>query len=119
MTAPDPRTALIAGAGIGGLAAGVALRSAGWRVRIHERASSPRELGFGLLLAPNALSALRELGVAAVVEAGAVAATGVEVRRLNGRLIRRLQSADWFACGRGAAIRIARRASDRDRRRTP
>jgi 2-polyprenyl-6-methoxyphenol hydroxylase-like FAD-dependent oxidoreductase len=91
MTAPDPRTALIAGAGIGGLAAGVALRRAGWSVRIHERASSARELGFGLLLAPNALSALRELGVAAVVEAGAVAATGVEVRRLNGRLIRRFR----------------------------
>jgi 2-polyprenyl-6-methoxyphenol hydroxylase-like FAD-dependent oxidoreductase len=82
---------LIAGAGIGGLAAGVALRRAGWSVRIHERASSPRELGFGLLLAPNALSALRELGVAAVVGPGAVAATGVEVRRLNGRLIRRFR----------------------------
>jgi 2-polyprenyl-6-methoxyphenol hydroxylase-like FAD-dependent oxidoreductase len=85
----ESRTALIAGAGIGGLAAGVALRHAGWTVRIHERTASPRELGFGLLLAPNALSALRELGVAEAVTARAAAASGVEIRRLNGRLIRR------------------------------
>jgi len=32
------RTALIVGAGIGGLAAGIALRRAGWRVRVFERA---------------------------------------------------------------------------------
>jgi 2-polyprenyl-6-methoxyphenol hydroxylase-like FAD-dependent oxidoreductase len=83
---------LIAGAGIGGLAAGVALRRAGWHVRIHERASSPRELGFGLLLAPNALSALRELGIVDAVVTGAVATTGVEIRRLNGRLIRRFNA---------------------------
>ncbi len=60
-------TALIVGAGIGGLAAGVALRRAGWDVQIFERADSPRELGFGVLLAANALSARRELGVAEAV----------------------------------------------------
>jgi 2-polyprenyl-6-methoxyphenol hydroxylase-like FAD-dependent oxidoreductase len=91
MTARDSRTALIAGAGIGGLAAGVALRRAGWNVRIHERTASPRELGFGLLLAPNALSALRELGVADAVVNRAAAAAGIEIRRLNGRLIRRFR----------------------------
>jgi len=89
MTAHDSRTALIAGAGIGGLAAGVALGRAGWSVRIHERTTSPRELGFGLLLAPNALSALCELGVAGAVVNRPVAGSGVEIRRLSGRLIRR------------------------------
>ena len=84
------RTAIIIGAGIGGLAAGLALRRAGWHVRIHERASSPRELGFGLGLAPNALLALSELGVAdPVVRAGAEIAR-VEFRYLNGRVVRRL-----------------------------
>ena len=58
------RTAIIVGAGIGGLAAGIALRRAGWRTRIFERAAAPRELGFALNLAPNAVSALRALGVA-------------------------------------------------------
>jgi 2-polyprenyl-6-methoxyphenol hydroxylase-like FAD-dependent oxidoreductase len=65
------RTALIAGAGIGGLAAGLALRRAGWTVRLFERASSPRELGFDLMLASNAMAALQELGVAERVRATA------------------------------------------------
>lgn len=51
------RTALIVGAGIGGLAAGVALRRSGWRVRIFERAVETRALGFALSLAPNAIEA--------------------------------------------------------------
>jgi 2-polyprenyl-6-methoxyphenol hydroxylase-like FAD-dependent oxidoreductase len=88
----DSRTALIVGAGIGGLAAGLALRRAGWEIRIHERAASPRELGFGLVLAPNALSALRELGVAHAVEGVGVATTDVEIRRINGRVIRRFNA---------------------------
>ena len=58
------RVALIVGAGIGGLSAGITLRRAGWDIRIFERAGSPRELGFGVGLAPNALVALRKLGVA-------------------------------------------------------
>ena len=37
------RTALIVGAGIGGLAAGIALRRAGWDAQIFERAANPRE----------------------------------------------------------------------------
>ena len=58
------RSALIVGAGIGGLAAAISLQRAGWRVRVLERANNPRELGFALALAPNALKALRELGLA-------------------------------------------------------
>ena len=67
------RSALIVGAGIGGLSAGIALRQAGWKVRIFERAASPRELGFGLGLAPNAIAALRDLGIADVVLAQSAA----------------------------------------------
>ena len=86
------RKALIVGAGIGGLAAGIALRRAGWDVVVHERAANPRELGFGLLLAPNALAALSELGIADEVLHKAVPATGVEVRRLNGQVLRRFNA---------------------------
>jgi 2-polyprenyl-6-methoxyphenol hydroxylase-like FAD-dependent oxidoreductase len=83
------RDAIVVGAGIGGLAAAVALRRVGWDVRIYERASAARELGFGLLLAPNALGALRELQVADALAGAPVAGGGVEIRRLNGTTIRR------------------------------
>jgi 2-polyprenyl-6-methoxyphenol hydroxylase-like FAD-dependent oxidoreductase len=84
------RTALIVGAGIGGLAAGIAIRRAGWRARIFERAAAPRELGFALNLAPNAILALRALGVAARVEAEGHRTQTVELRRQDGRLLKRL-----------------------------
>jgi 2-polyprenyl-6-methoxyphenol hydroxylase-like FAD-dependent oxidoreductase len=87
------RTALIVGAGIGGLAAGVALRRAGWRTRIFERAAAPRELGFALNLAPNAVAALRALGVAGRIEAEAHRTRTVELRRLDGRPLKRLDVA--------------------------
>jgi 2-polyprenyl-6-methoxyphenol hydroxylase-like FAD-dependent oxidoreductase len=87
----EPR-ALIIGAGIGGLAAGIALQRRGWEICIHERAANPRELGFGLLLAPNAIAALRELGVAEAVARGGVATGAVEIRRLNGEVLRRFDA---------------------------
>lgn len=91
MTGTSP-TACIVGAGIGGLAAGVALRAAGWSVTVAERASTPRELGFALLLAPNAMYALRQLGLADAVRAGgAIVHTG-EIRRADGTVLRRFDA---------------------------
>ena len=85
------RTALIVGAGIGGLSAGIALRRAGWKVRLFERATSPRELGFGLLVAPNAMAALAQLGVAETVRARAYEPTRGEARRVDGTVLKRAQ----------------------------
>jgi len=99
----NPRTALIVGAGIGGLAAGLALCRAGWHVQIHERAPNPRELGFALALAPNAMAALRELCLADAMIAGGVATTKAEIRRTDGRLIRA------FTAPPGASMVIALR----------
>lgn len=87
------RTALIVGAGIGGLAAGVVLRRAGWDVRILERAGSPRELGFALALAPNALNALRGIGVADTVVRDGVDVKVFEVRRADGSVLKRIDFA--------------------------
>jgi 2-polyprenyl-6-methoxyphenol hydroxylase-like FAD-dependent oxidoreductase len=57
------RTAIIIGAGIGGLTAAVALDQAGFRVRVFERARELREAGAGLGIMTNAVSALRALGL--------------------------------------------------------
>ena len=85
--------ALIVGAGIGGLAAAVALRRGGWDVRVFERASSPRELGFALLLAPNAMHALRELGLDDAIRHSGFVATSGEMRRPDGAVLRRFDVA--------------------------
>jgi 2-polyprenyl-6-methoxyphenol hydroxylase-like FAD-dependent oxidoreductase len=88
--ATSRRSVLIVGAGIGGLAAALALKRAGWEVRVFERAATPRELGFALMLAPNALAALRELGLDEIVQARGVAPVRAEMRQPNGRVLRRL-----------------------------
>ena len=82
-------TAIIVGASVGGLAAAIALRRAGWNVRVFERASQPRELGFGLVLAANAVSALRERSVADAIVPAGIHTHHVEIRRADGRVIKR------------------------------
>lgn len=84
------RTALIVGAGIGGLAAGIALRRAGWRIRIFERAATPREVGFALNLAANAMAALEELGVAGPILSAGHQTARAEIRAGDGRVLKRL-----------------------------
>lgn len=88
------RTALIAGAGIGGLATGVVLQRAGWRIRIFERASTPREVGFALNLAANAMAALEELGFAERVLAGGHRVQWAEIRTGAGRTLKRVHLPD-------------------------
>src|SRR6185436_16336212 len=89
--------ALVVGAGIGGLAAALSLRRIGLRVRVFERARDPRELGFALLLAPNAMSALRALGLADEVRAAGVVLGRGEMRRPNGDVLRRFDAAQVSA----------------------
>ena len=83
------RSALIVGAGIGGLSTAIALRKAGWDVRIFERSGALRELGFGLGLAPNAMAALGELGVGNDVLARSFEPTRAEARRPDGTVLKR------------------------------
>ena len=63
MTATGRPSIGIVGAGIGGLAAALALRRAGLRARIFERAGRFTRVGAGLQMAPNVTKALRPLGV--------------------------------------------------------
>jgi 2-polyprenyl-6-methoxyphenol hydroxylase-like FAD-dependent oxidoreductase len=71
------RTVLIAGGGIGGLTLGVALRRAGFSVRVFERAASLRAVGAGITMQTNAILAFRRIGLdTAVAAAGHVMQRG-------------------------------------------
>jgi 2-polyprenyl-6-methoxyphenol hydroxylase-like FAD-dependent oxidoreductase len=81
-----PRATVI-GAGVGGLAAGLALQRRGWDVRIFERAAALENVGAGLAVAPNALKVLDRLGVAGPLrEMAAIEGTG-GFQRPDGRWI--------------------------------
>jgi 2-polyprenyl-6-methoxyphenol hydroxylase-like FAD-dependent oxidoreductase len=67
-----PRRAIVVGAGIGGLAAAIALRRAGVDVRVFERAAVIREVGAGISLWGNAIAALNRLGLADDVRSASV-----------------------------------------------
>lgn len=55
--------AVIIGGGIGGLAAGLALRRIGWDAVVLERAINLEEVGAGVQISPNGVRALEWLGV--------------------------------------------------------
>lgn len=57
------RTIFVAGAGIGGLTASLALAAKGFRVVVLEKADHVEEIGAGLQLSPNASRVLVELGL--------------------------------------------------------
>ncbi|WP_460525645.1 FAD-dependent monooxygenase [Flindersiella endophytica] len=59
--------AIVAGAGIGGLTAAIALQRSGWQVTVLERAPEIAEVGAGLSLWPNAVRALESLGLGATL----------------------------------------------------
>ena len=60
---------VIAGGGIGGLSAAIALCKVGFEVEVIERASALLEVGAGLQLSPNATKGLAALGVLEAVAA--------------------------------------------------
>ncbi|HSV78047.1 MAG TPA: FAD-dependent monooxygenase, partial [Ramlibacter sp.] len=60
-----PRELLVAGGGIGGLAAALAARRAGWEARVLEQAEAFSEAGAGIQLGPNVTRILREWGLLA------------------------------------------------------
>jgi 3-hydroxybenzoate 6-monooxygenase len=63
---------LIAGGGIGGVAAALALARRGFEVQVLEQASALGEIGAGLQLGPNGFAALDALGIGEIARAKAV-----------------------------------------------
>ena len=78
---------LIVGAGIGGLTTAIALRRAGIDATVFEQAPELREVGAGISLWPNAIKALRRLGIGDAVETVGRAVAAAETRDQRGALL--------------------------------
>lgn len=80
------RQALVAGGGIGGLAAALAMSRAGWDVRLFERAPAFSEVGAGIQLGPNVTRVLHGWGLQAGLAQVAAFPERLQVRdALSGR----------------------------------
>jgi len=72
---------VIAGAGIGGLTAALALARAGRRALVLERAAKIEEVGAGLQIAPNAGRVLAGLGLESALCSVALEPQAINIRR--------------------------------------
>jgi salicylate hydroxylase len=84
------RTIVVAGAGIGGLTASLALAAQGFRVVVLEKAERLEEAGAGLQLSPNASRVLVELGLEPRLAARAVTPEAINIMsaRAGGEIAR-------------------------------
>ncbi|HEY7299419.1 MAG TPA: 3-hydroxybenzoate 6-monooxygenase [Xanthobacteraceae bacterium] len=88
---------LVAGGGIGGLAAAYALARKGLPVRVLEQAPEFKEVGAGIQLGPNIFRALERIGLKEAVLADAHRPPGMEMRcALSGELVTRIPLDDRF-----------------------
>lgn len=67
----------IIGAGIGGLAAALALRQRGFEVALFERVTEVQEIGAGLQIGPNGVRVLRALGLGDELRRNAIEPTNM------------------------------------------
>jgi 2-polyprenyl-6-methoxyphenol hydroxylase-like FAD-dependent oxidoreductase len=102
------RSAIVVGAGIGGLCAALALRQAGLEVTVLERNPTLDPIGAGIWMWPNAIHGLRSLGVGDRVLRDA-APVGLTVRSSSGRPLADTGS-DEFPRRFGAPLVVLARA---------
>ena len=99
------QSAVVAGGGIGGLAAAIGLCRVGWSVTVLERAADLGERGAGWSFAPNAVRAIDALGLGEEFRAISVPSqAGATLRRPDGTYLMR------FRQGRDTALLANHRA---------
>jgi salicylate hydroxylase len=77
--AGSKRTVIVAGGGIAGLTAALALADRGFRVDIFEQAEGFDAVGAGLQLSPNAFHILDRLGLGRAIKAAAVGPNAIRI----------------------------------------
>jgi salicylate hydroxylase len=105
------RTIFVAGAGIGGLTAALALAHRGFRVVVLEKAAHLEEVGAGLQLSPNASSILIGLGLKERLAARAVTLEAISIMSARaGSEIIRLPLGEAASLRAGAPYWVIHRA---------
>ncbi|MFF0754313.1 FAD-dependent monooxygenase [Streptomyces sp. NPDC004267] len=112
------QTAVVVGAGIGGLAAAVGLRKIGWEVTVVDRAPVLADAGAGISLAANGIRALDALGVGAAVRAagrgqytgGTRTPRGSWLARMDGAALERALGSPIVGIPRAELHRLLREA---------
>jgi salicylate hydroxylase len=69
----------VAGAGIAGLTAAIALAERGFDVELYERAADLEEIGAGIQLSPNAMAVLERLGLASEIAPSLIKPEAIEI----------------------------------------
>lgn len=107
----DDTPFLVAGGGIGGLAAALGLARRGRPVRLFEQAAGFEEIGAGLQMSPNGVRALKALGAWEAVEPSCVIPSEIHVRDgLSNALLQRIRLGKPFEERFGAPYRVCHRA---------
>lgn len=99
---------IIAGAGMGGLSAAVALRQAGHHVHVYERAPELAPIGAAISIWPNGVKVLDALGVGAQVEAAGGHMQQMSYSDHTGKLLTRFSLAPLYERAKRRAFPIAR-----------
>lgn len=108
----DSRTIVVAGAGIGGLTAALALAARGFRVIVLERAERLEEAGAGLQLSPNASRILIDLGLEPLLAPHVIAPDSISIMTARtGKEIGRIPLGEAATFRYGAPYWIVRRAN--------
>ena len=112
-------SAVVIGAGVGGLTAALALRHAGFEARVYERATDFAHIqrGGGLHIWPNAMRALRQIEADGPVAAAGEPIDFVYFRNSKGRSITQLDVGK-IARDVGSIANVSRESSSRAARPT-